>query len=215
MFKKKTYNEEFPVKFSQEAPFEIVEAYNSLVSNIISVSAEEGMKSIAVTSAYYGEGKASLAINLSYALANILLDKKILLIDADLRTSKVSEMLIPDAKSGISNYLYADAAAPEIQKSELQNLDVIVSGDVRSNPTGLLRSDKMGSILKDLEAKYDYIIIDTAPINDYADALFLADRVSGYIVSTKKKVSSISAIDVATTRIENAGAKVLGLVFAE
>ncbi len=215
MFKKKTYNEEFPVKYSQEAPFEIVEAYNSLVSNIISLSSEEGFKSIAVTSAYYGEGKASLAINLAYALAHNLLDKKILLIDTDIRASYVSQMLIPDAKIGISNYLSIDVTEPEIQKSDFSNLDVIVSGDVRSNPTGLLRSDKMGSVLKDLEAKYDYIILDTAPINDYADALFLADRVAGYIVSAKKKVSSVSAIDAATTRIENAGAKVLGLVFSE
>ena len=91
MFKKKTYTEEFSVRYSHDAPFEIVEAYNSLVSNLISVSAEEGYKSIAVTSAVYGEGKASLAINLAYALANNLLDKKILLIDTDLRTSKISE----------------------------------------------------------------------------------------------------------------------------
>jgi capsular exopolysaccharide synthesis family protein len=215
MFKKKTYTEEFSVRYSQDAPFEIVEAYNSLVSNLISVSAEEGSKSIAVTSAVYGEGKASLAINLAYALANNLLDKKILLIDTDLRTSKISEELVPNAKSGISNFLSADVTEPEIQKSELGNLDIIVAGNVKGNPTGLLRSDKMGSVLNDLEAKYDFIILDTAPINDYADALFLADRVAGYIVSAKKKVSSVSAIDVATTRIENSGSKVIGLVFAE
>ena len=167
------------------------------------------------TSATYGEGKASLAINLAVALAYNLLDKKILLIDSDLRTAKVSEFVLPDAKEGISNFLASDSSEPEIFKSEIKNLDVIIAGDAKSNPTGLLRSDKMGTALASLEEKYDYIIIDTAPINDYADALFLADRVSGYIVSTKKKVSSVSKIDFATDRIESAGAKVLGLVFSE
>ena len=215
MFKKKTFNEVMLEKYSQDASFETIEAYNSLVSNIINLSSENTIKSIAVTSSTYGEGKVSLAINLAVALAYNLLDKKILLLDSDLRMAKVSEFVLPEAKEGISNFLASDNSAPQIFKSEIKNLDVIVAGDVKSNPTGLLRSDKMGLALAALEEKYDYIIIDTAPINDFADALFLTDRVAGYIVSTKKKVSSVSKIDLATDRIESAGAKVLGLVFSE
>ena len=84
MFKKKTFNEVMLEKYSQDASFETIEAYNSLVSNIINLSSENTIKSIAVTSSTYGEGKVSLAINLAVALAYNLLDKKILLLDSDL-----------------------------------------------------------------------------------------------------------------------------------
>ncbi len=215
MFKKKLVIDEEPKRYSLEAPYEIVEAYNSLVSNLISLTAQEGYKSIAVTSANYGEEKASVAINLSIALAQNLLSKRILLVDSDLRRSNVSEFMCPDAKTGLSNYLQTDKDALSIIKTEISNLDILPAGDVKSNPTGLLRSDKMGELLKSLESNYDYIIIDTAPVNDFADALFIADRVSGFIVAVKKKVSSISKIDTATTRIENSGANIFGFVFAE
>jgi capsular exopolysaccharide synthesis family protein len=201
--------------YSPDAPFEIIEAYNSLVTNIIRLSNEEHFKSIAITSAAYGEGKATVAINIATALAENLLDKKILLIDSDLRSSNVSEFLDFSHNKGLSNYLSTDCDDPQILGTSRKNLDVIAAGDVKSNPTGLLRSDKMGGMLKALEDKYDYIIIDTAPVNDYADALFLADRVAGYIFSTKKKASSVSKIDLATARVESAGAKIIGFVFAE
>ena len=215
MFKKKLVIDEEPKRYSLEASYEIVESYNSLVSNLISMSAQEGYKSIAVTSANYGEEKASVAINLSLAMAQNLLSKRILLVDSDLRRSNVSQYMCPGAKIGLSNYLQTDKDSLSIIKSEISNLDILPAGDVKSNPIGLLRSDKMGELLKNLESQYDYIIIDTAPVNDYADALFIADRVSGFVVAVKKKVSSISKIDIATTRIENSGANILGFVFDE
>lgn len=215
MLKKKNTFDEAPIRYSLDAPFETVEAYNSLVSNLIRLASDEGYKSIAVTSASYGEGKAGVSINIAIALAQNLLSKKILLVDSDLRRSDVSSFMCPDAKSGLSDCFEENADEPAIIKSDIANLDLLSAGSLRSNPTGILRSDKMGSMLKTLEERYDYIIIDTSPVNDYADALFLADRVSGFIVATKRKVSSVSKIDVATSRIESSGAKILGFVFSE
>lgn len=213
MFKKKLSVDEVTALYSLDAPFEIVEAYNSLVSNIISLSNQEGYKSIAVTSANYGEGKAAVSINLAIALAENLLNKRILLIDSDMRRSDVSAFMCADAKCGLSDSLSKGSDDLSIVKSDISNLDILPAGSVKTNPTGLLRSDKMGGILKSLEEKYDFIIIDTAPVNDYADALFLADRVSGFVVVTKKKVSSVSKIEVATSRLESSGAKILGFVY--
>ena len=185
------------------------DAYNSIVTNIIRLANEEGLKSLAVTSACEGENKDVVATRLAFALAENLLDKKILYVDADFRSSKNSKC------SGLSNYLAEDGVNFVTDNSEFKNLDICNAGDVKMNPTGLLRSDKMGIILKSWEEKYDYIIINTPPVNDYADALFLADRVSGFTFATQKNVSSISKIDLATSRVESAGAKVIGFVFAE
>ena len=202
-------------KYSLDAPFEIIEAYNSLVSNLLCICNDKGYKSIGVTSAGYNENKTSVAVDLASSLADNLINKRILLVDSDLRRSDVSAIMCPEATIGLSNFISENSAEPAIINTEIKNLDILPAGNAKANPTGLLRSDKMGSILKSLEEKYDYIIIDTAPVNEYADALFLADRVSGFIVSTKKKVSSISKIDQAATRIESSGAEIIGFVFSE
>jgi len=215
MFKRKNALEEPSRRYSFDAPFEIVEAYNSLVSNLLRICSDKGYKSIGITSASYGEGKSTVAIDLANALADNLINKRILLVDSDLRRSSVSTVMCNDDIKGLSNFLADDSSDPGIIKTDIDNLDLLSAGDVKANPAGLLRSDKMGELLSRLEAVYDFIIIDTPPVNDYADALFLADRVSGFIFATKKKVSTVSSLDVATSRMETSGATILGIVYSE
>ena len=218
MLKNKKYSEEMLSSYSLDASSEIVEAYNTLVNNIIHLPLEDNCKVIAVTSATYGEGKTAIAINLAKALANNLLDKKILLVDADFRNSKVSEFIgySEDVNSNsLSSYLEGYVENPQFLHSSNSNLDYLFAGAVKNNPAGLVRSDKMVSALNIFTQGYDYVIIDTPPINEFSDALFLADRVNGYIMAVRRKISKISSIDFATDRITNSGAEILGFVYSE
>lgn len=218
MFKKKNIVEEKLEIYSKDASSEIVEAYNSLVTNIIHFPIEKDCKVIAVTSATYGEGKSSIAINLALALAINLLDKRILLVDSDLRNSKIGEFINASSKEivkGISDYLSGKDAEPVISKSDVSNLDVLYAGGAVDNPAGLIRSDKMGELLSSFEGKYDYVIIDTPPVNSFSDALLLSDRISGFVIATKKNNSSVAAIDNATDRIRSSGTEIFGFVFSK
>ena len=218
LLKKKTLVEEKLESYSSDATFEVVEAYNSLVTNLIHLPIDNKCKMIAITSSGYGEGKSSVAINLASALAANLVDKKVLLVDSDFRCSKVYEFMKgSDAKKvkGVADYLDDDKTALNILNSNVSNLDVVYAGKTKSNPTALIRSEKMREVLKSFEDKYDYVIIDTPPVNVYSDTLFLADRVSGFIISTKRNISSVSEIEKLTDRINSAGSEVLGFVYSE
>ena len=219
LFKSKKKIEELPLEIlSQNSSIEFIEAYNKLASNVIYLPIESKCKKIAVTSANYGEGKTTAAINLSISLASNLIDKKVLLIDADMRSSKVSEFigdLAPASEAGLSDSLSQNNGSFAIVKTQIDNLDVIYAGSKINNPSGLINSDRMKNFLASLDDEYDYVIIDTPPINFVSDAILLIGRIDGYILSSRIKHSNVNAIDSATDVLEGVGAKVLGFIVSD
>ena len=205
---------------SGDASFELKEAYNALCTNVLYASNNEQLKKLAVTSSIYGEGKTSVAINLALALACNLIDKKVLLVDADLRTPHVAEFLKGKAMDfakgqGLSDYLTGKSDFPSASKTEISNLDVISAGDLILNPAGLLNSLKMKDFLDKCADLYDYVIIDTPPLNIVSDALLLIGKVDGYIVAAKTKVSKVPMLNAAQEALNSVGANVLGIVLTD
>lgn len=219
LFKSKKLSEELPLEIlSKNSAIEFKEAYNKLASNVIYLPLESECKKIAVTSANYGEGKTASAINLSIALAQNLIDKKVLLIDADMRLSKVGEFigeLSSVSETGLSDALANSGASFSVVKTGIENLDVIFAGSKLDNPSGLINSDRMKSFLSSLDGEYDYVIIDTPPLNVVSDAILLIGHIDGYILSTRIKHSKVTAIDAATDVLEGVGAKVFGFIVSD
>lgn len=146
------------------------ESIRAVRTNLSFIAAEKDSKVICITSEVAGEGKSFVATNLSSTLS--LIDKKVILIAADLRRSRMHKIFKTPNDIGLSNYLaYQCEPADIILHSELENLDYIVSGPVPPNPAELLHSKRMIELIDDLRKIYDIIMIDTAPIGLVSDSV--------------------------------------------
>ncbi|HTK18619.1 MAG TPA: polysaccharide biosynthesis tyrosine autokinase [Mucilaginibacter sp.] len=146
------------------------ESVRSVRTNLSFVASEKKSKVICITSEVAGEGKSFIAVNLSSTLS--LIDKKILLIAADLRRSKLHKTFHLSNDKGLSNYLANQCEVDDIIIEGLQpNLDVIVSGPVPPNPSELLHSSRMKTLMSELKKRYDIIMVDTAPIGLVSDSI--------------------------------------------
>ncbi|TXD55430.1 polysaccharide biosynthesis tyrosine autokinase, partial [Polaribacter sp. IC066] len=154
------------------------EAFRLIRTNLnfmLPKSTDDLGKTIFVTSTTSGEGKSFISINLAAALS--LSNKKVLLLGLDLRAPKITEYLaIPDRK-GITNYITNnEVLIKDIKFSipEIKGLDIIGSGVIPPNPAELLLSTKIKDLFEEVKAEYDYIIVDTAPVNLVTDTLLIS-----------------------------------------
>lgn len=146
------------------------ESVRSVRTNLNFLSSEKSSKVMCVTSEVAGEGKSFVAVNLSSTLA--LIDKKVILIGADLRRSKLHKTFKVPNDVGLSTYLSRQSGLDDIIiKTDQDNLHLIVSGPVPPNPSELLHSERMNHLIKSLRERYDVIMIDTAPIGLVSDAI--------------------------------------------
>jgi capsular exopolysaccharide synthesis family protein len=131
-------------------------------------------KKVLVTSGIAGEGKSFIATNLALSMA--LTGKKVVLLEMDLHSPAISEHLRISSDSGISNYLLGTREPEEIiKRSEVNdNLFFIPAGPLSANPTELLMSNRLPELLTYLDAIFDYIIIDTAPVGPVTDAYIIS-----------------------------------------
>ena len=203
----------------KNTPFAISESFRALQTNILYLPIADKCKKIAITSPVSGEGKSYISVNLSRTLA-INTGKKVVLIDMDMRVPRVKKLLNKKLMetsnfSGLSEYLADIDSKPNIIKTDLENFDVILSGKETSNPIGLINSPKMNVLLDKLAEKYDYIIIDTPPINIVTDALLMLDKVNGYVLSSRANYSNINNLNSAIDAIKNVGGEVFGVVLTD
>ncbi len=146
------------------------ESVRSVRTNLSFLAAEKDQKVICVTSEVAGEGKSFVAVNLASTLS--LIDKKIVLIAADLRRSKLHKTFHVPNDIGLSNYLANQNTLEEIIIPTNQaNLDFIPSGPVPPNPSELLHTDRMAFLIDILKRTYDIIMIDTAPVGLVSDSI--------------------------------------------
>lgn len=195
-----------------KSDFFIREAYKTLRTNVsFSLTGEEQSKIIVVTSSQQSEGKSITATNLAISYAQT--DRKVVLIDCDLRRPKLARLLQLNNPIGLSNILMTpDLRDSAIINTGLPNLDVILSGDIPPNPSELLSSPRMQRLLSNLRKHYDYIILDTPPINMVIDAVVLAPNSDGVLFVVRAGLAERGAIIHAVEQLEYAKAKILGFV---
>lgn len=206
--------------FGSGLSFASREAYKLLRTNILFALPdinEERAHIIGVTSSLRGEGKSTSAINLAATLAEM--NKKVLLLEADLRLPSIKQKINVQPRPGVTNAL-AEKKAPFIQAypiSELNGvpvyIDVLVAGDIPPNPSELLSSTRMRQLLDWLSVRYDYIIMDLPPITAVTDALIATKLVDGMILVVRNEHADRNSLSEAIRQIHFVEGNLLGFVF--
>lgn len=157
------------------------EAYRSLRFNIEFTNFDHEVKTIVITSANRGEGKTTTALNLAVAYAQI--GKKVVLLDADLRKPSIHIAFGGDSSRGLTSFLTGKSTINEIiHETYVENLSIIIAGAIPSNPSELLASKQMNTLLEQLKSSYDLIIIDTPPVLMLTDAKVMASKCDGVLL---------------------------------
>lgn len=191
--------------------YSIRESFKALRTNFLFCGAEN--KVVLITSCVKNEGKSTISIELSKSLS--LSEKKVLLIDADLRKSMFASKYTKNDGNicGLSEFLSGQADYDDIfYNTQNENLDLIFAGAVPPNPVELLASHKFKDLVTRARDNYDYIIIDAAPLGAVIDASVISTVCDGGIlVITANYIGQRFAMDV-KEQLQKSGCKVLGAV---
>lgn len=197
-------------QLSDQTPFSVKEAYKLARTNILFSFAEEGCKCIAITSAFASEGKTTTATNMALSFAQM--KKRTLLIDGDMRKPQVHNVFSVDNQVGLSNVLGGFAKPEEAIHRLESGLNIMTAGHIPPNPVELLAGQRMEKILNALGEYYEYIFIDTPPVNIVTDALVIAEKISGVVIVTKEGQSRHRDLEEAIGKLNFAKAKILGFI---
>ncbi|MBE7013375.1 MAG: CpsD/CapB family tyrosine-protein kinase [Ruminococcaceae bacterium] len=210
--KSKIHTEEYIEDFyNGNVSFEVKEAFNTVRTNIMfATNSIEGCKKIIITSSVAGEGKSTSCLNLAMAIAQV--KSKVLLIDADLRKPTIYKFLKLDQEVGLSSALGGFSTFEEVVKKTKIGVDCIPAGPVPPNAAELLASDKMGELLEWASDKYDYILLDTPPVNIVSDATILSKYAHGTILVARNKYTAHPSIVNVLEALEFSGTKVFGFL---
>ena len=195
--------------------FAAIEAYKLLRTKLqFSFVDEIACPVIGISSAMAGEGKSLTSINLAYSLSQ--LDKKVLLIDCDMRRPSVSIKLPVKKTPGLSDFLTGHVnlndAIQLCQVDEEGGFAVIASGRNPPNPIELLSSSKMSKAINKLREFYDYIIVDLPPVGEVSDAMAAAKLVDGMLLVVRQDYCTTTALSGAVSQFEYIESRILGFV---
>jgi len=202
--------------FINNLGFAATEAYKVLRTNIMfSFSDEANCHIIGITSSVREEGKSTTVCNLAYTFCQA--GKKALIIDGDLRLPSIASKLGLKQSPGLSNQLVSKS----FDFSAIQHfclapeLDILTSGDCPPNPSELLGSSKMGELLHQLSAEYDYILVDLPPISDVTDALVISKYLHGMIMVVRNGVVQKNELADAIRQLRLLDVHILGFAFRD
>lgn len=196
---------------SDKSKFAIVESYKSARSNIMFSLSAEDQKVFAVTSYSKGEGKSTVSANLAISFSKM--ERRVLLIDSDLRRPNVHNIFKLENNIGLSNVIGKMAEFDDaVQRNVLPCLDILPSGTIPPNPSELVCSPRFEKLMARLQEEYDYIIFDTPPIGVVADALLLKDMIAGFVVVLRERSTTHGDIQNLLDSVKLADSKILGFV---
>ena len=196
---------------NEKTVFTVSESYKTMRTNSVFALAPFEKRVFAVTSANASEGKSTTTANLAIAFAQT--ENKVLLIDADMRKPTQHKLFEVNNKMGLSSAI-SKMGKPDacIQKGVRKNLDLMSAGPIPPNPSELLASQQFETIVSELSELYDYIIIDSPPVNVVSDVLVMSSSVTGVMFVTKYASTTYESIEAALKRIELADIKMLGFI---
>lgn len=189
----------------------ISEQYRAIRTNIEYSNVDQNTKTILVTSSDKNEGKTTTVSNLAVSFAN--LNKKVLIMDCDLRNASIHKMFKINNIYGLTDILAKDRAVDKcIQKTELENLYVLTAGATPPNPAEILSSEKMKNLIEDLKNMYDYIFIDTPPIGLVTDAGVLSSFIDGVVLVVKSESVEKKYLEETKKKLDAVDARILGAI---
>ena len=198
----------------------VSEVFRTLRTNIQFMNTNNKLKTLLVTSTLPNEGKSWVTANLAVTFAQA--GKKVVIIDADMRKGRQYTIFEVSPRPGLSNYLSgfdintgeetSEDLANYIQETEIPNLYIIPAGNIPPNPSELLISTKMISLLDRLKEICDLVIIDGTPCELVTDAIILSRIVDSTVIVTAHKQTKKDDLQKIVTNIQNVGGKIAGVV---
>ena len=186
------------------------EAYRSLRTNIQYSSFDKEYKTLVVTSANPGEGKTTVSSNLALVLSQG--EKKILLIDCDMRRPSIHKRFRVTNTHGITDLLLGKKSIDSVINKFNNNLHIITSGKIPPNPAEMLDSKVMTKFLDAMKNEYDYIVIDTPPIQAAADAQILSTKTDGILVVVRAGETKKDIVIDSISKLKKVNANIIGTV---
>ncbi len=200
---------------NENSLFSTVETYKSIRTNIMfSIPKTDKGKVIVVSSSSPAEGKTTTTINMAITFAQT--GAKVILVDCDLRKPRVHRYLQMSKDNGLSNVLCGFCELEDsIQKSKYDCLDVLVAGEIPSNPAELLNSEEFDVMLQKLQQKYEYIFIDTPPMTVVTDAAVIMHKSNGAVVVARENYTTFDLLDVTIDSIKKCNTKIFGVIMVD
>ncbi|MDR1066045.1 MAG: CpsD/CapB family tyrosine-protein kinase [Clostridiales bacterium] len=197
-----------------QTPKAFMESYKVARANLIFSLFKEGCKKIVVTSSLPKEGKTITSVNLSIELAKQM-NTRVLLLDCDLRKPRIHQFFGVNNVPGITDYILkpgTETLDKIVIKTHISDLSIICAGTLPPNPSEILTSVYFAEFLKRLEKDYDYIMVDTSPLNIVIDALSVIKLSDGVVLSAIQDVSVHPEFSKTVAAIRNIDAKILGVI---
>lgn len=197
---------------NNESPFAIKEAYVKLRTSLMfcmTADSKRACRTFAVTSSNPSDGKSLTAANVAISFA--MLGKKTLLIDADMRKPSQRRLWRINPTAGLCDFLAKIHDLSIFDVDELP-LSIICTGTIPPNPSELLSSEGMRNFVEECSKLYEYIIIDTPPINTVADAQIVSTFVDGVVLVAKSGSTSTDELNDAISSVKRAGGNICGVV---
>jgi succinoglycan biosynthesis transport protein ExoP len=196
----------------QDDPHSVrAEAFRTLRTNLQFLEVESGARSFVITSSIPSEGKTTTSANLAIALADS--GAQVVIIDADLRRPKLAAYMGLEGAIGLTDVLISRAElADALQPWGRGNLVVLPAGTVPPNPSELLGSRAMGSLIKTLEQEFDIVLIDLPPLLPVTDAALVSKLTRGAIIVVAAGRTHKGELEGAIATLRNVGANVAGVI---
>lgn len=202
------YGQVYEKVLTDKSPFGVKEAYSSVRANLLFMSDPEGCTIIAVTGAAENTGKTLSCINVARSFARM--GKRVLIIDADMRNPSVNKGLGIKLGTGLSEILAKITKEYHITPTDMDNLSILMAGATPPNPAELLYSNRFDELLRACETDYDYIFIDTPPVNVVSDALMISKKVKRYLFVVRAGIDTTQSVKMATESIKKVEGTILG-----
>lgn len=196
-----------PVK---KVPFSVSEAYKNIRTNLVSILARQGNKVIAVSSPNASEGKSTTAINTAISLSQ--LNKKVILIDADAHRPSLHSKLRLDNKNGLMDVINGITDIDGTVKKYNTYLDILTVGNIPQNPTEVFDSVGFDGFLTAAKEKYDYVIIDTPPVNLLSDASVISQKCDGLVLVVRAGITTHSMLKRSLSALKMLNINIIGII---
>lgn len=193
----------------QEPRSPISEAFRSFRTNIELTKIDKELNTFAVTSSTSGEGKTTTIVNLAISFAQF--GHKTLLIDSDMRKPVINKMFDVNRSPGLSELIIKKATFDTaIQKTDIENLSILPSGNIPPNPSELIGSQKMSDLVKELSKKYDKIFFDAPPVLAVTDPILIGRLVDGLFLVARSELTDLELIKHTLETMKNTKTPLIG-----
>lgn len=193
-----------------KTPFAIVESYKNLRTNLISVLSKTNGKILTVSSPCAAEGKSTTALNIAITLAQ--LNKKVVILDTDSRKPSIHKKAKISNDKGCMNILSGTHTIKDVVVAYNNYLDIIPSGIKVKNPSELYSSSAFKELLEELKEQYDYIILDTPPINIISDSLIVIQNSDAFVMVVRAGSTTYEAFEFAYDSLKVLDIKIDGVI---